>query len=63
MPRTYDTNTTADELVQDFANDIKNKIILTTGVTPGGLGTAFVETVAKGHPGMLILAGRNVEKT
>lgn len=33
------------------------------GVTPGGLGAAFVEAVAKGQPGLLILAGRNVEKT
>jgi NAD(P)-dependent dehydrogenase (short-subunit alcohol dehydrogenase family) len=62
MARIYDKNTTADELVRDFANEIKSKIILTTGVTPGGLGTVFVETVAKGPPGMLILAGRNVEK-
>ncbi|TKA69574.1 hypothetical protein B0A49_08682 [Cryomyces minteri] len=62
MGRTYDTNTTADELVGDFAHDIKGKVILTTGVTLGSLGAAFVESVAKSQPGLLILAGRNVEK-
>jgi NAD(P)-dependent dehydrogenase (short-subunit alcohol dehydrogenase family) len=61
MARTYDTNTTADELGRDFTNETKNKIILTTGVTPGGLGAAFVEAVVKSQPGLLILAGRKLE--
>lgn len=58
----YDTDTTADQLVSDFSSIIKNKVILTTGITPGGLGSAFVESVAKAQPGLLILAGRNLEK-
>lgn len=62
MGRTYDTNTTADELVGDFAREINGKVILTTGVTLGSLGAAFVESIAKGQPALLILAGRNAEK-
>lgn len=62
MAEKYDTNTTANELVQDFASDINNKIILTTGVTPGGLGAAFVEAIAKGQPSILILTGRTPNK-
>lgn len=63
MPAPYDTNTTANELVHDYADIIKDKVILTTGVTPGSLGAEFVESVAKSAPALLILAGRNVEKT
>lgn len=62
MASKYNTNTTADELVKDYASDIKNKIILTTGVAPGGLGAAFVESIGKGQPSLLILTGRTVEK-
>ena len=62
MGRTYDTNTTADEIVADLTNEIKGKIVLTTGVTPGSLGAAFVESIAKARPAFLILAGRNAEK-
>ncbi|KAI1495951.1 NAD(P)-binding protein [Biscogniauxia marginata] len=58
----YDTNTTAAELVRDFSNEIKGKVILTTGVSPKGLGATFVTAVAKAQPALLILAGRNVAK-
>ncbi|KAI4156773.1 MAG: hypothetical protein LQ340_000030 [Diploschistes diacapsis] len=46
MPRSYDTNTTADVLVKEYASVIKGKVILTTGVSPGGLGAFFVENIA-----------------
>lgn len=62
MGRVYDTNTTADELVRDLADEIKGKVILTTGVTPGSLGAAFVESIAKAQPSLLVLAGRSAEK-
>lgn len=58
MSTKYDTSTTADELVKDFASEIKNKPILTLG----GLGAAFVESIAKGQPSHLIITGRTVEK-
>ena len=55
--------TTADEITQRLSSNIKGKIILTTGVSPGSLGAAFVETLAKtAQPKLLILAGRNVSK-
>ncbi|KAF8891623.1 hypothetical protein CPB84DRAFT_1683245 [Gymnopilus junonius] len=63
MSPPYDTNTTADELVKDYASLIKGKVILTTGVSPGSLGAAFVEYIAKAQPSLIILAGRDSNKT
>lgn len=62
MSSHYNTNTTADELVHDYADIIKNKVVLVTGVSPGGLGGFFVQSIAKGKPALLILAGRNTAK-
>ncbi|KAI2616056.1 NAD(P)-binding protein [Hypoxylon sp. NC1633] len=62
MASPYGAETTADELIKDFAAEIKGKVILTTGVSPGGLGATFVETVAKAEPAWLILASRKTEK-
>lgn len=47
MPAPYNTATTADELVQDYANIIKNKVVLVTGVSPGPLGGFFVQILVK----------------
>ena len=58
----YGFKTTADEVADDCKNIIKDKIILTTGVTPGGLGATFVQTLAKYSPKLLILAGRDTKK-
>jgi NAD(P)-dependent dehydrogenase (short-subunit alcohol dehydrogenase family) len=63
MPAPYSPDTTANELVRDYADIIKGKVVLVTGVTPGSLGAEFAESVAKGAPSLLILAGRSVEKT
>lgn len=62
MPGPYDTQSTADILVKDYANEIKGKVILTTGVSPNGLGAFFVEHIAAADPKLLILAGRNPTK-
>jgi len=62
MPGPYNTDTTAEELVQDLAAQIYGKVILTTGVSPGGLGAYFAEAIAKAQPKLLILAGRNTSK-
>ncbi|KAJ5555595.1 hypothetical protein N7535_008030 [Penicillium sp. DV-2018c] len=62
MPAPYNTNTTTTELVTDYASLIKGKVILTTGVSPGSLGGAFVQSIAKANPACLILAGRNLPK-
>ncbi|KAJ5358742.1 uncharacterized protein N7496_011155 [Penicillium cataractarum] len=58
----YDTNTTATELVPDYAPFIKEKTILVTGVSPGSLGGFYVQSIAKAKPACLILAGRSASK-
>ena len=62
MAPQYNKDTTGSELVQEYASIIKGKVILTSGVTPGGLGATFVEAIAKAQPALLILAGRNPAK-
>lgn len=62
MPGPYDTQSTADVLVKDYATEIKGKIILVTGVSPNGLGAFFVEHIAIAQPRLVILAGRNPSK-
>lgn len=62
MTSNYTNKTTVQELVTDYASIIKGKVILTTGVTPGGLGASFVEAIAEASPALLILAGRNEAK-
>jgi flavin-binding protein dodecin len=63
MLAAHDAQTTASELVGELASEIKGKVVLTTGVSPKGLGAFFVEAIAKAEPTMLILAGRNTAKT
>ncbi|KAJ5694691.1 hypothetical protein N7536_005103 [Penicillium majusculum] len=53
---------TATSLAALYAPQIKGKIVLTTGVSPSGLGAAFVQVIAKWEPSVLILAGRNASK-
>lgn len=55
-------DTTATQLVNDYADIIKDKVILATGVSPGTLGGHFVQAIAKANPSCLILAARNPEK-
>ncbi len=55
----YDEHTTGSELVCDFADDIKGKTILVTGVTQGGIGAGYVAAVARADPSLIILAGRS----
>lgn len=62
MPAPYDTNTTTDELVSDYASLIRGKVILTTGVSSGSLGGHFVQSLAKAEPSCLILATRNKDR-
>ena len=62
MVSKYDTQTSADIIVKDLASHIADKVVLTTGVSPGGLGAFFVEQISQGKPKLLILAGRSAEK-
>ncbi|KAI0384276.1 WW domain-containing oxidoreductase [Hypomontagnella monticulosa] len=62
MPAAHDAKTTATELVGELASEIKGKVVLTTGVSPKGLGANFVEAIARAQPSLLILAARNPAK-
>lgn len=55
-------NALASTIAADNASNIAGKVVLTTGVTQGGLGATFVEEVAKHSPALLILAGRSLSK-
>ena len=61
-PIPYNRQSTATEIAADLASSIAGKVVLTTGVSPGGLGAHFVETIAKYKPRLLILAGRSQSK-
>jgi NAD(P)-dependent dehydrogenase (short-subunit alcohol dehydrogenase family) len=56
------TTNSGKDLVKLYTTYIKDKVILTTGVSPGGLGAYFVAAVAEAKPQLLILAGRNTAK-
>ncbi|KAJ4312429.1 hypothetical protein N0V94_007449 [Neodidymelliopsis sp. IMI 364377] len=56
-------NALASAIAADNASNITGKVVLTTGVTQGGLGATFVETIAHHKPSLLILAGRSTAKT
>jgi NAD(P)-dependent dehydrogenase (short-subunit alcohol dehydrogenase family) len=53
---------TAEEVAEFCASQIKDKVILTTGVSPGGLGAYFAQTIAAHKPKLLILAARSASK-
>lgn len=63
MASPFNSETTADQIAEACADQIRDKVVLTTGVSPGGLGASFVETIAKHHPKLLVLAGRDAAKT
>ncbi|KAK3689316.1 putative short-chain dehydrogenase [Podospora appendiculata] len=58
----YNARTTSEEVVRDLADQIKGKVILTTGVSPASIGATFVKSIAAAKPSLLILAGRNAAK-
>lgn len=58
----FDTTSTAEQVAAHLASHIQGKTVLTTGVSPGGLGAYFVKTIAKYQPKLIILASRDIEK-
>lgn len=58
----YNADATATQLVNDYASLIRDKVVLTTGVSPNSLGGFFVQTIAKAKPSYLIFAARNLSK-
>ncbi|KAF3482880.1 uncharacterized protein GIQ15_02204 [Arthroderma uncinatum] len=61
-PKNPPLGKTASSLARLYAPQIKGKAVLTTGVSPSGLGAVFITAIAKSEPSLLILAGRNVAK-
>lgn len=59
MSSTLNTIPTGQEQVEKYRDLIRGQVILTTGVSPGGLGAQFVNAVATARPALLILAGRS----
>ncbi|OJJ50413.1 hypothetical protein ASPZODRAFT_129039 [Penicilliopsis zonata CBS 506.65] len=60
LPYTWDN--TAEKVAQDLATHIADRIVLVTGVSPGGLGAAFASAIAHQKPRLIILAARSVSK-
>ncbi|MBE3048823.1 SDR family NAD(P)-dependent oxidoreductase [Candidatus Bathyarchaeota archaeon] len=54
---------TAQELASQLRTEVKDKIILITGVSPNSIGAASAAATATASPSHLILAGRNPSKT
>ncbi|KAK3370782.1 hypothetical protein B0T24DRAFT_705261, partial [Lasiosphaeria ovina] len=58
----YSDETGADQIVANFASEVKDKVFLITSVSPNSLGAFFPETIAKASPKLTVLAALNVEK-
>ncbi|KAI1012603.1 hypothetical protein LB504_008329 [Fusarium proliferatum] len=58
----HSASTTTNDLANEYADVIKGKTILTTGVTLNSLGATFILESASKSPSLLILAGRNASK-
>lgn len=58
----YTAETTAEQVASDYQSEIKNKTVLVTGASPGGLGAKFATVIAQHSPYCIILATRDVEK-
>ena len=56
---TFDAQIDALNVASHFASQIKERIIVITGVNPKGLGFSTAEAFASQRPRVLILAGRN----
>lgn len=62
IPTSFGFDSTATEVASHYANEIKGKTVLITGVSPNGLGAEAAISIAKNQPKLLILAGRSIEK-
>ncbi|PGH09817.1 hypothetical protein GX51_00504 [Blastomyces parvus] len=58
----FGLNTTATEATKVFSDQIKGLTVLVTGVSPKGLGGAFVKAIAAHSPARIIITGRSQEK-
>ncbi|KAL1861334.1 hypothetical protein VTK73DRAFT_7149 [Phialemonium thermophilum] len=66
MPSTthpeFNANTEGLEVAEAFADGIRGKTIVITGVNPGGIGFSTAQAFASQSPAHLIIVGRNEEK-
>ncbi|KAH8817413.1 hypothetical protein F5884DRAFT_249903 [Xylogone sp. PMI_703] len=58
----FNKKTTSEEVVEAFADVIKDKTIVITGVGPNSLGEAMAKTLATKSPANLILTARTISK-
>ncbi|CAK9785535.1 NAD(P)-binding protein [Cutaneotrichosporon oleaginosum] len=58
----YTRETTAQEVVDAFGDEIKGKNVVVTGPSPGGIGAETARAIATKSPKLLILAGRDQKK-
>jgi NAD(P)-dependent dehydrogenase (short-subunit alcohol dehydrogenase family) len=59
---TFGFSTTGEEATAALAQHIKDRTVLITGVSPGGLGLETARVIALRNPKLVILAGRSTEK-
>ncbi|KFA72146.1 hypothetical protein S40288_07069 [Stachybotrys chartarum IBT 40288] len=62
MAPKYSAESTAADVVKDLGDQIRGKVVVTTGVSPGGLGATFVKSIAAAGPELLVLAGRRLAR-
>jgi NAD(P)-dependent dehydrogenase (short-subunit alcohol dehydrogenase family) len=58
----YTPETTGEQVAADCQAQIKNKTVLITGASPGGLGANFAKVIAKHEPASILLATRDLNK-
>lgn len=58
----FGAHTEASTVAAAFASSIRDKVILITGVTSGGIGGATAKALAAHSPQLLILAGRSPDR-
>lgn len=62
IPSSLNFHSTASEVSAHYASQIRDKVVLVTGVSPNGLGAEASKAIAESGPKLLILAGRSTEK-
>ncbi|GMK59908.1 hypothetical protein CspeluHIS016_0901250 [Cutaneotrichosporon spelunceum] len=59
---TFNRETTGQEVADAYGNEIKDRTVVVTGPSPGGIGYETARAIATKSPKLLILAGRDMNK-
>jgi NAD(P)-dependent dehydrogenase (short-subunit alcohol dehydrogenase family) len=59
---TFHRRSEAGDVAREFADKIKDKVVLITGVTMSGIGFATAKAMAENKPRRLVLVGRSQSK-